>query len=84
MTVIFWIKSLQKVVEIDRSHVTVFNGNYTDYAMKKSMLRDAELKQYINQQREIRHQEEVIAKLRSFNRENPSNVPTAGRKCWIR
>ena len=65
----FLDKIVTKVVEIDRSHVTVFNGNYTDYAMKKSMLRDAELKQYINQQREIRHQEEVIAKLRSFNRE---------------
>ena len=65
----FLDKMVTKVVEIDRSHVTVFNGNYTDYAMKKSMLRDAELKQYINQQREIRHQEEVIAKLQSFNRE---------------
>lgn len=65
----FLDKIVTKIVEIDRSRVTVFSGNYTDYANKKAMLRDAELKQYINQQREIRHQEEVITKLRSFNRE---------------
>lgn len=65
----FLDKVVSKVVEIDKSKVTVFSGNYTDYANKKAMLRDAELKQYINQQREIRHQEEVITKLRSFNRE---------------
>ncbi len=33
------------------------------------MLLDEQIKHYINQQREIKHQEEVIQKLRSFNRE---------------
>lgn len=65
----FLDKIVSKVIEIDKSKVTVFSGNYTAYANKKAMLRDAELKQYMNQQREIRHQEEVITKLRSFNRE---------------
>lgn len=65
----FLDKVVSKIVEIDKGKVTVFSGNYTDYANKKAMLRDAELKQYINQQREIKHQEEVITKLRSFNRE---------------
>ncbi|MDY5575909.1 MAG: ATP-binding cassette domain-containing protein [Lachnospiraceae bacterium] len=65
----FLDKIVSKVVEIDRTKVTVFSGNYSDYAAKKAMLRDAELKQYINQQRDIKHQEEVIAKLKSFNRE---------------
>ncbi len=65
----FLDKIVTKVVEIDRSQVTVFSGNYSDYAVKKAMLRDAELKQYLNQQREIKHQEAVIAKLKSFNRE---------------
>ncbi len=65
----FLDKVVSKVVEIDKSKVTVFLGNYTDYANKKALLRDEELKHYINQQREIRHQEEVITKLRSFNRE---------------
>ena len=58
----FLDKIVSKVVEIDRTKVTVFSGNYSDYAAKKAMLRDAELKQYINQQRDIKHQEEVIAK----------------------
>jgi ATP-binding cassette subfamily F protein 3 len=58
-----------KVVELERAHVTVFDGNYTDYAKKKEQLRNAELKQYFNQQQEIKHQQEVIAKLKSFNRE---------------
>lgn len=65
----FLDKIVSKVIEIDKSRVTVFSGNYTAYANKKAMLRDAELKQYMNQQREIKHQEEVITKLRSFNRE---------------
>lgn len=58
-----------KIVELERTKATVFEGNYTAYAEKKEMLRNAELKQYLNQQREIKHQEEVITKLRSFNRE---------------
>ena len=65
----FLDKIVTKVVEIDRCKVTTFMGNYSDYATKKAMLRDNAMKAYINQQREIKHQEEVIAKLRSFNRE---------------
>ncbi len=58
-----------KIIEIDQSKATVFMGNYSDYAVKKEQLRAAALNAYLNQQREIRHQEEVIEKLRSFNRE---------------
>lgn len=58
-----------KVIEIDQSHATTFHGNYSDYAMKKEQLRIAAWNAYLNQQKEIRHQEEVIEKLRSFNRE---------------
>lgn len=58
-----------KVIELDNSRGTVFSGNYTDYAQKKEQLRSAEWKAYWNQQQEIKHQEAVIAKLRSFNRE---------------
>ena len=47
----------------------VYEGNYTAYARKKELVREAQLKQYYNQQRDIRHQEDVIAKLKSFNRE---------------
>lgn len=62
-------KIVNKVVELDNTKSQCFDGNYTDYADKKEKLRDIELKHYLNQQREIKHQEEVITKLRSFNRE---------------
>lgn len=58
-----------KIIEIDQSKATTFTGNYSAYAQKKEQLRMAEWNAYINQQREIKHQEEVIEKLRSFNRE---------------
>ena len=62
-------KIVSKVIELDNSKCQTFEGNYSAYAYKKSMLQNAMLKQYLNQQQEIKHQEEVIAKLRSFNRE---------------
>ena len=65
----FLDKIASKVIEIDNTKVTVFSGNYSDYAAKKEMLRQAQWNAYLNQQAEIKHQEEVIAKLRSFNRE---------------
>ncbi len=58
-----------KVIEIDQTKATSFIGNYSDYACKKEILRVAALNAYMNQQREIKHQEAVIEKLRSFNRE---------------
>lgn len=58
-----------KIIEIDQTRATVFTGNYSDYAVKKEQLRVAAMNAYLNQQREIRHQEEVIEKLKSFNRE---------------
>ena len=65
----FLDRVVSKVVEIFQHKGYVFQGNYSDYAKKKAAIRAAMIKQYYNQQREIRHQEEVIAKLKSFNRE---------------
>lgn len=65
----FLDKIVSKVVELDNSKAQTFMGNYSAYAEKKAMQRDAMLKHYLNQQKEIKHQEEVITKLRSFNRE---------------
>lgn len=65
----FLDKITSKIIEIDQTKVTVFSGNYSDYAVKKEQLRQAQRNAYLNQQAQIRHQEEVIAKLRSFNRE---------------
>ena len=65
----FLNRVVTKVVEIDQGHLRMYNGNYKDYAEKKRQLRDAQMKEYLNQQREINHQEAVIEKLKSFNRE---------------
>ena len=65
----FLDKVVTKVVEIEAGETRVFSGNYSAYALKKAQLRDALYKAYLNQQRDIRHQEAVIAKLKSFNRE---------------
>lgn len=65
----FLDRVVSKVVENFQHKGYVYQGNYSDYAKKKAAIRAAMIKQYYNQQREIRHQEEVIAKLKSFNRE---------------
>jgi ATP-binding cassette subfamily F protein 3 len=65
----FLDKVVTKIVELDHSKAQTFDGNYSDYVYKKTMQENALLKAYTNQQKEIKHQEEVIARLRSFNRE---------------
>ena len=65
----FLDKVVTKVIEIEAGHVRMYSGNYSAYAEKKAQLRDAQYKAYLNQQRDIKHQEAVIVKLKSFNRE---------------
>ncbi|MCD7737065.1 MAG: ABC-F family ATP-binding cassette domain-containing protein [Lachnospiraceae bacterium] len=65
----FLNRIVTKIFELDNGHVRTFEGNYSAYAQKKAQLREAEWKAYMNQQQEIRHQEAVIARLKSFNRE---------------
>lgn len=65
----FLDKVVTKVVGIEAGHVRMYSGNYSAYAEKKAQLRDAQYKAYLNQQRDIKHQEAVIVKLKSFNRE---------------
>ena len=65
----FLDKVVTKVIEIDAAQVRMSSGNYSAYAEKKAQLRDAQYKAYLNQQRDIKHQEAVIVKLKSFNRE---------------
>ena len=65
----FLDKIATKIIELDGTEVSVFSGNYSDYAVKKEQVRAARWNAYMNQQQEIKHQEAVIEKLRSFNRE---------------
>ena len=65
----FLNRVVKKIIELDRGHSQVYLGNYDEYSQKRAMIRQAQMKAYLNQQQEIRHQQEVIAKLKSFNRE---------------
>ncbi len=65
----FLNRVVTKVVEVEFGNIMSFQGNYTAFAEKKKMVREARIKEYLNQQAEIKHQEAVIEKLRSFNRE---------------
>ena len=65
----FLNRVVTKVIEVEQGQLHTYMGNYSDFAVKKEQLREARLKEYLNQQREIKHQEAVIEKLRSFNRE---------------
>ena len=65
----FLDKVATKIVEIDNGKVSSFTGNYSAYSEKKALIRKAAYQAYLNQQQEIKHQEEVITKLKSFNRE---------------
>lgn len=65
----FLDKVVTKVVELEFGRSRVYNGNYSYYASKREEIRAAQMKAYLNQQAEIKHQEEVIAKLKSYNRE---------------
>ncbi len=65
----FLDRVVTKIVEIDAGKVMTFEGNYSAYSRKKAMLREVAYHAWMNQQQEIRHQEEVITKLKSFNRE---------------
>jgi len=65
----FLDRIVNRVIDIDMGRVELYNGNYTEYAAKKKMLYDARVKAYLKQQDQIHHQEAVIEKLQSFNRE---------------
>ncbi len=65
----FLNRVVTKVIEVEQGNIMMFLGNYTSFAQKKKLVREAKLKEYMKQQQEIKHQEAVIEKLRSFNRE---------------
>ena len=65
----FLDKLVSKVIEIENTQATIYNGNYSFYAKQKQINREIHLKQYLNQQKEIKRQEQIIQTLRSFNRE---------------
>ena len=65
----FLDRTVSSVIEIENTHARVFSGNYSAYAERRKALREEEWKAFLNNQAQRKHQEEVIAKLRQFNRE---------------
>ncbi|MBP3736275.1 MAG: ABC-F family ATP-binding cassette domain-containing protein, partial [Lachnospiraceae bacterium] len=65
----FLDRTVNRVLELENGRMTVFGGNYSAYAEKKKALRAEQQRAYLNNRAVIKHQEEVIAKLKSFNRE---------------
>ena len=72
----FLNRVVTKVIEIENGALSMYMGNYRAYSEKKQQIRDAKLKEYFNQQREIKHQQAVIEKLPLSIGKNPS----AGQK----
>ena len=65
----FLDRTVTKILELENGKSMLFNGNYSVYAERKKALREQQYHAWLNNQAEIRHQEEVIEKLRRFNRE---------------
>ena len=65
----FMDKIVTKTIEIENKKTYVYEGNYSFYAVQKAVNREIQLKTFTDQQKEIKHQEDVIRTLRSFNRE---------------
>ena len=65
----FLDRTVNVIIDLTMGTTYVYQGNYSEFIVKKRAAWNARIREYEKQQREIRHQEEVIAKLRSFNRE---------------
>lgn len=65
----FLDKTVNKILEIENRKSKLYSGSYSFYAERKRLDRDIELKHYINSRREIKRQEEIIQRLKSYNRE---------------
>lgn len=65
----FLDRIVNKVLSVENGESRMYLGNYTAFAAKSAQIREAQMKAYLKQQDEIRHQQQVIDKLKSFNRE---------------
>lgn len=65
----FLDRIVNKVFDIEAGKGTLYVGNYSAFSGKKARDRNTRIKAYLNNQAQIKHAEDVIAKLKSFNRE---------------
>ena len=66
----FLDRSVNRVFEIENHRLTSYEGNYTAFAEKKRQLREAQLRAYENQQREIARQEDMIRRMKERGTEH--------------
>lgn len=60
---------VNKIFEIENHKLNEYNGNYSNYVMRKKENLDVQMHHYELQQKEIKRQEEIIDRFRQFNRE---------------
>ena len=65
----FLDRIVTKVIDISMHTAHVYKGNYSAFAMQKEEIRKTMMREYEKQQASIAHQQEVIDKLKQFNRE---------------
>ena len=58
-----------RTFEIENKTLKEYDGNYSKFIEKKQQLREMQLKDYAEQQKEIARQEAIIARFRQYNRE---------------
>lgn len=66
----FLNRSVNRVFEIEHHRLKTYEGNYDEFAQKKRQLREAELRAYDNQQREIKRQENIIRHMKERGTEH--------------
>lgn len=70
----------QSTMELINGHINFYNGNYTNSLKLKKKNYEIQLKAYNIQQMEIKKQEEIIEKYRSFNREKSIRAAESRQK----
>lgn len=60
----FLDRCTSRIFEIEHHKLKAYDGNYSAFAEKKRQLREAELRAYSNQQREIARQEAMIRRMK--------------------
>ncbi|OBR90063.1 putative ABC transporter ATP-binding protein YheS [Clostridium ragsdalei P11] len=70
----------QSTMELINGHINFYNGNYTTSLELKQKNYEVQLKAYNMQQIEIKKQEEIIEKYRSFNREKSIKAAESRQK----
>ena len=65
----FLDQSVNRIFEMENKRLISYNGNYTDYQKQAKINREIRLRQYENQQRDIKKQEESIERLKAYGRE---------------